>query len=122
MERLVQAEPDQADYQRNLSVSYDRVGDVYQDLGQGEKARDAYQKALRIRERLAKAEPDRADYQVDLVNSLYRVGIAGDSSAHEPIKRALEILRTLQEERRLAPQHEFKIPALREALNAEGIE
>ena len=65
-ERLAQAEPDRADYQRDLSVSYNKMGDLYRALGQGDQARDAYLKSLAIAERLAQAEPDRADYQVDL--------------------------------------------------------
>jgi hypothetical protein len=91
-ERRVEAEPDRADYQRDLSVSYNKVGDLYRDLGQGEQAREAYMNSLQIRERLAEAEPDRADYQRDLSVSLYKVGIAGDSVAREPIERGLEIL------------------------------
>ena len=51
-ERLAQAEPDRADYQRDLSVSYERMGDLYRALGQGEQAREAYQKSLAIAERL----------------------------------------------------------------------
>ena len=58
--------PDRADYQRDLSVSYDKLGDLLQALGQGEAARQYYQQALEIRQRLAVAEPDRADYQRDL--------------------------------------------------------
>ena len=65
-ERLAKAEPDRADYQRDLSVSYNKMGDLFSALGQGEDARQAYEKALAIAERLAKAEPDRADYQRDL--------------------------------------------------------
>ena len=65
-ERLAQAEPDRADYQRDLSVSYELVGDLYHDLGRGEQARQSYLQSLAIRERLAQAEPDRADYQRDL--------------------------------------------------------
>jgi tetratricopeptide (TPR) repeat protein len=41
--RLAKAEPDRADYQRDLSVSYNKMGDLYQALGQGEAARQAYQ-------------------------------------------------------------------------------
>jgi tetratricopeptide (TPR) repeat protein len=71
---LAQAEPDRADYQRDLSVSYNKMGDLYQALGQGEQARDAYLKDLAIAERLAQAEPDRADYQRDLSVSYERMG------------------------------------------------
>ena len=37
-ERLARAEPDRADYQRDLSVSYEQMGDLYRALGQGEQA------------------------------------------------------------------------------------
>ena len=48
-ERLAQAEPDRADYQRDLSVAYNKVGDLYRDLGQGEQARQSYLQSLAIR-------------------------------------------------------------------------
>ncbi len=54
-QRLAKAEPDRADYQRDLSVSYNKMGDLYRALGQGESARQAYQGSLEIAERLAKA-------------------------------------------------------------------
>ncbi|MBV9160065.1 MAG: CHAT domain-containing protein [Pseudonocardiales bacterium] len=70
----VQAEPDRADYQRDLSISYERLGDLSRALGQGEQALNLYQQSLHIRERLAHAEPDRADYQRDLSISYERLG------------------------------------------------
>ena len=73
-ERLAAAEPDRADYQRDLSVSYNKMGDLYRALGQGEQARQAYLKSLAIAERLAAAEPDRADYQRDLSVSYNKMG------------------------------------------------
>ena len=74
IERRAQAEPDRADYQGDLSVFYERMGDLYRALGQGEEARDAYLKALAIAERLVQAEPDRADYQGDLSVSYNKMG------------------------------------------------
>src|SRR5262249_14731340 len=73
-EARAQAEPDRADFQRDLSVSYERIGDLYSALGQGQLARQAFQKSLDIAERLAKAEPDRADFQRDLAVSCSRMG------------------------------------------------
>jgi tetratricopeptide (TPR) repeat protein len=73
-ERLAQAEPDRADYLRDLSVSYNKVGDLYLALGQGEQGRQYYLKDLAIAERLAQAEPNRADYQRDLSVSYNKVG------------------------------------------------
>ncbi|MFM8937263.1 MAG: tetratricopeptide repeat protein, partial [Vulcanococcus sp.] len=73
-QRLATAEPDRADLQRDLSVSYNRMGDLYRALGQGEPARQAYLNSLQIRERLATAEPDRADLQRDLSVSYNKMG------------------------------------------------
>jgi tetratricopeptide (TPR) repeat protein len=109
-----ETEPDRADYQRDLSVSYERMGDLYRALGQGDNAREAYLKALAIAERLAQAEPDRDDYQVDLVVSLVQVGTIGRS--RELVERALAVLRTLHEDGRLPPQDEPKIAAAEELL------
>ncbi|MGH3838202.1 MAG: tetratricopeptide repeat protein, partial [Pseudonocardiaceae bacterium] len=74
-DRLAQAEPDRADYQRDLSISYNKLGDLYQALGQGEQALKLYQQSLHIADRLAQAEPDRADYQRDLSVSYQRLGL-----------------------------------------------
>jgi len=67
-------EPDRADYQRDLSVSYSKMGDLFRALGQGENARKAFQQSLEIAEKLARAEPDRADYQRDLSVSYNKMG------------------------------------------------
>ena len=98
------------------------MGDLYQALGQGEGARQAYQGALEIAERLAKAEPDRADIQVDLVNSLVRIATAAVAAppSRPPLERALAILLGLEEEGRLAPADQPKIEALRQMLAGRG--
>jgi tetratricopeptide (TPR) repeat protein len=115
-ERLAVAEPDRADYQRDLSVSYNKVGDLYRALGQGEAAREAYQKSLDIRERLAVAEPDRADYQRDLVVSLWKIGTSDEPDGCEHLKRALAILEFMDEMGRLDKVDEPMIPQLRQLV------
>ena len=99
-QRLAKAEPDRADYQRDLSVSYNKMGDLYVALGQGEAARQAYQGSLEIRERLAKAEPDRADYQRDLSVSYERMGdlyvaLGQGEAARQAYQGSLEIAERL---------------------------
>ncbi len=59
LEARTQAEPGRADYQRNLSVTYVKMGDLLKALGQGDEARRNYELAVDIRERLAEAEPGR---------------------------------------------------------------
>ena len=73
-ERLAAAEPTRADYQRNLSVSYNNMGDLLGSLGQGGQALGYFEKSLAIAERLAAAEPNRADYQRDLSVSYNKLG------------------------------------------------
>ena len=115
-QRLAAAEPDRADYQRDLSVSYERMGDLYVALGQGEAARDAYQKDLEIAQRLAAAEPGRADYQVDLAISLMRVGTLKGAEGRRDLEGAVSILERLEAEGRLAPAEQPKIDAVRQLL------
>ena len=67
-EHLAHAEPERADYQREISVSYDKLGELMAALGQGEAARDFFQKAL------ARAEPERTDHQRDLSVSYNKLG------------------------------------------------
>ena len=73
-ERRVQAEPGRTDYQRELSVAYEKLGDLMRALGQGEQAREFFEKSLAIAQRLADAEPGRADYQRDLSVSYNKLG------------------------------------------------
>jgi tetratricopeptide (TPR) repeat protein len=94
---LAKAEPERADYQRDLSVSHERMGNLYSALGQGEKARESYQSALGIRERLSHSEPERADYQRDLATSLWLVGEAENPADIKFLKRALAILESLKD-------------------------
>jgi len=100
LERLAKAEPDRADYQRDLSVLYNKMADLYRALGLGDQARDVCQKALAIAQRLARAEPDRADYQRDLSVSytkmadLYRV-LGLRDQALDACQKALAIAQRL---------------------------
>jgi hypothetical protein len=52
---VAEAEPDRADYQRDLSVSYNKPGDLTRALGRGEEARRYFTSSLEIGERLAEA-------------------------------------------------------------------
>ena len=73
-ERLVRQEPERTDYLHGLSVSYNNLGDLLRGLGQGEQARQYYQKSLEIAERLVRQEPERADYLRDLSVSYNKLG------------------------------------------------
>ena len=99
-ERLVDQEPERADYLRDLSVSYNKMGDLQSALGQGEAAGEYYKKALEIAQRLVDQEPERADYLRDLSVSYERMGdlqsaLGQGEAAGEYYKKALEIAQRL---------------------------
>ena len=73
-EALAASDPGRADYQRDVSVSYEKLGDLQQALGDGDQALKLFTASLEIAQRLAAAEPGRADYQRDVSVSYERLG------------------------------------------------
>ena len=71
---LAAGEPGNSGYQRDLSISYDRLGDLAVKEGQGERARELFQQGLEIRIRLAAGEPGNTEYQRDLSVSYNMLG------------------------------------------------
>ena len=65
-DRLAKADPSNAGWQRDLSVSYEKVGDVLQAQGNLDEALKSYRDSLAIADRLAKADPSNAGWQRDL--------------------------------------------------------
>ncbi|MCX6250846.1 MAG: tetratricopeptide repeat protein [Bacteroidetes bacterium] len=74
MEELRHRAPDSADCSRDLSISYERFGDLYLQLGDPPKALDKYQASLAIAEELRRRAPDSAEYARDLSISYERLG------------------------------------------------
>ena len=73
-ERLANADPADTGYQRGLSVSLNKVGDVRMDRGDHDGALEAFTRSLQIAEQLARADPDNIRYQRDLTYSVDNVG------------------------------------------------
>jgi tetratricopeptide (TPR) repeat protein len=111
LERQSRQHPERADYLRDLSVSYNKMGDLMRGLGEGEQARGFYQKALELRERLVRQEPERADYLADLVASLVRV------ATPEALQRALMICRRLEREHKLEARQSGWVAGLEQMLD-----
>ena len=72
--RRAEAEKDNPDAQRDLSVSFNRIGDVLVAQGKGDDALKAFRDGLAIAERLAKADPGNAGWQRDLSVSFEKIG------------------------------------------------
>ena len=100
--RLAEADPSNAGWQRNLSVSHNKVGDVLSAQGDLARTLEAYQRSLEVSRRLAEADPSNAGWQRDLSVSLDNIGdvlsAQGDlAGALEAYQRSLEVRRRLAE-------------------------
>ena len=73
-ERLAAADPGNAGWQRDLSVSHNNIGDVQRGQGDLAAALGSYRASLAIRERLAAADPGNAGWQRDVAMSNARLG------------------------------------------------
>jgi tetratricopeptide (TPR) repeat protein len=87
-ERLAQSDPGNADWQRDLSVSYNKVGGVQVAQGDLKAALKSYEAKRDIISRLAKSDPGNAGWQRDLSVSYYKVG--GVQVAQGDLKAALK--------------------------------
>jgi hypothetical protein len=68
-DRLAKSDPGNAGWQRDLSVSFNNVGDVQQAQGNLPAALQSYRDGLTIRDQLAKTDPGNARWQRDLAIS-----------------------------------------------------
>ena len=73
-ERLANAAPESAEYARDLSISYDKLGDSLRSLGRVDEALGFYERGLKIREGLAQRAPESAEYARDLSISYDKLG------------------------------------------------
>jgi tetratricopeptide (TPR) repeat protein len=74
MEQLVKADPTNAGWQRELSRSYSKVGDVLMAQGKSTEALKFYRADLTVRGQLAHADPANVSWQRDLSASFDRIG------------------------------------------------
>jgi predicted negative regulator of RcsB-dependent stress response len=72
--RLVQIDPANTGWQRDLSVSHEKIGNVLVAQGDGPGALAAYKVGLAIAEDLAKRDPANTEWQRDLSVSHERIG------------------------------------------------
>jgi tetratricopeptide (TPR) repeat protein len=73
-QRLADSDKSNTEWQRDLSASYDRIGDVLYAQGHLSEALDKYQASLTIRQRLTNGHNGNAEWQRDLAVSHNRIG------------------------------------------------
>ena len=101
-QRLVQTDPMNTDWRRNLSVSYDRFGDGLRLRGNYAGALKNFREGLEIAQRLTETDPSNTDWQRDLSVSHNKIGdvlvAQGDGAgALESYRAGLEIRQRLAE-------------------------
>ena len=107
VKQLAARDPNNAEWQHDLSVSYDNVGDISAARGDRDGALKAYQDGLDIQKQLAARDPNNAEWQRDLSVSYNKIGdisaVRGDRDAALKAYRRMDS--TIQEAaRRARPQ------------------
>ncbi len=110
-EALAARDPANSQWQRYLSVSHQRIGDVLQAQCDGPGALAAYRLSLGIHEALAAHDPANAEWQRDLIVSHVKLSEASGDSAH--LLAALQIAERMQKRGILAPRDARMIEELR---------
>jgi tetratricopeptide (TPR) repeat protein len=74
LKRLAESDPTNTTWQRDLSMSFERLGDIAVDKGNLPEAQRLFTEALHIRQRLAESDPDNSAWWRDLSVSLIDLG------------------------------------------------
>ena len=72
--QLADQNPNSTEYYRDLSITYNKIGDIYKVLGNNQSALESYNNALKIREKLRKKYPEKDQYASDSSVSYDRIG------------------------------------------------
>ena len=91
-----------AAWQLDLSISYEKVGDVLVATGKREEALKAYRDGLAVRQQLADSDKGNARWLTDLVVGLYKVStVVERAQARRALTQALGITERLAREGKL---------------------
>lgn len=109
-------------WQRDLSVSYDRLGDVAMAQGKLDAAAQAYRDSLEVRRKLAAADPSNAEWQRDLWVSYWKLADLAErgqktNEAQTYLKQAFDILSAIDKRGlHLSPDDRQFLEVLREKV------
>jgi hypothetical protein len=110
-EALAARDPANTQWQRDVSVSHDRIGDVLVAQGDGPGALLACRNSLRIREALAAHDPANTQWQRDVVVSCAKIGVLphGQNAdvRRDYLLRGREIMMGLNEAGSLLANHDW---------------
>src|SRR5262249_7971870 len=120
LEALASNDPADAERQRGLSLSHDKIGDVLRKQGDLAGALEAYRTSHAIAEAIARRDPDDTGAQRDLIVSYVRFSELERTEASKHLSRALEIAFKLLATGRLSPNDAWIPDDLKRRLAALG--
>jgi tetratricopeptide (TPR) repeat protein len=115
--KLAKDNPASAEAQRDLSVSYTKLGDVALEGGNHAHAADFYRKSLLIMEPLVLRDKSNAAADRSIMAIYLRMGKA--TGERTWLEKALQVLEKLEEERRIFPADRETLEALRKTLKGQ---
>ena len=92
------------EWQRDLAISHDWIGDLHLRQGRSSDALSCYQSALKIREKLAEKDEEVLEWQRSLILSCSHIADASASDARTALLRATSIASRLRDKGNLCPQ------------------
>jgi hypothetical protein len=110
-EALIARDPANTEWQRDMSVSYTKIGDVLVAQRDGAGALTAYRKGLAISETLAARDPANTEWRHDLIVSLVRLCKVTGEKVYA--SRALDLALSMQQSGTLAPRDAPMVEELR---------
>jgi serine/threonine protein kinase/tetratricopeptide (TPR) repeat protein len=120
-QQLADADPVDAQYQRNLAASHHRLGNLYLETGQPQKAEAAEEKARTIFQRLANTDAAATEYQQGLAQTheglgeLYRA-IGRPKEAEVAFRQALAVRQRLVDAHPVATEFQSGLAGSYDAL------
>ena len=107
-QKLAASDPSNSQWQRDLSISHERIGDTQRAQGDLAGALKSYQAGMAIRQRMAASDPSNSEWQTDVAVSAWKIGTLKGSPQSDAERRAvlaqgLKVLDSLAQRQLLAP-------------------
>jgi tetratricopeptide (TPR) repeat protein len=116
LERLAKVDPNNAVWQRDLAISNERIGDIHQRWKQNDEAKAAFERALVVYDKLTSRFPDDTLALVYSTVPLMALGELYGPEGAAYFRKALAILKQLDEAGRLEPRRKPSIARIEERL------
>ncbi len=116
MDPLATRDLDHAEWQRDVSIAHNKIGDILLSQDDAAGALAAYRASLATAESLADRDPGTADWQRDLLVSCVKMASVDPAGPRAWFARALSLASGLADSGRLAPVDAWMIPHLQARL------